>query len=53
MNNKEKVKPKYNDADTKKQGSSIETPYKHGDLRNKLRNLPKVEDKAVIKTDDE
>lgn len=41
MDNK---KPKkYNDADTKKEGSPIETPFKWTDARNK-KNLIKTED---------
>lgn len=30
-----KIKPKYNDIDTKKEGSPIETPYKYTDSRKK------------------
>lgn len=33
-----KKKPaKYDDAETKKEGLPIETPYKHGDLRSKKK----------------
>lgn len=36
----QKKKPaKYNDAETKKPGSPIETPYKHGDVRIKKHGV--------------
>jgi len=37
-------KPKYNDEDTKKEGSPIETPYKYSDTRRVLRDLFELED---------
>jgi len=39
-------KKKYTDAETKKPGSPIETPFKHGDARNKV--LKEMNDLAVI-----
>lgn len=47
--NKKKVKPKYNDADTKKEGSLIETPFKHSDSRNKLRDIANLKGEPVVK----
>lgn len=44
-------KKKYNDADTKKEGSNIETPYKHSDSRRILRDTIKLEE--VISSDEE
>lgn len=44
-----KKSKKYNDADTKKEGSPIETPFKHMDARNKV-HVPK---KKVIIIDKE
>jgi hypothetical protein len=39
-----KVK-KYNDADTKKEGSPIETPYKYSDTRRKVVDIV-IEEKS-------
>ena len=42
-------KIKYNDEDTKKEGSPIETPYKHSDHRNALKKLKEEEERSSIK----
>ncbi len=52
MSKDSKVKPsKYNDADTKKEGSPIETPFKHSDARRILRDANK--ETVVINSDEE
>jgi len=50
MSENKPVKPvKYNDADTKKEGSPIETPFKLSDTRTKLLYIVSSEADPVVK----
>ncbi len=41
-------KQKYDDEETRKLGAPIETPYKHNDIRNKLKQELEKESKEKI-----
>lgn len=46
------MKPeKYNDQDTKKEGSPIETPFKYNDIRHKPEAQIIVEEEAVAEVE--
>ncbi len=55
--NKNKKSAKYNDVDTKKEGSPIETPFKHSDTRSAAKRaaaekLEKSNKADIVKEDE-
>ncbi len=58
MSEENKKPAKYNDADTKKEGSPIETPFKYSDTRSAARRaaaekLEKSNKADIVKKDEE
>lgn len=47
------TKKKYNDIDTKKEGSTIETPYKYTDSRSKSKVADISSDNKTLSSDEE